>query len=290
MLETKNFARQQDQIRIKGLTTAHPIVGGMNWTNIGPRLRLLARRHRHLRFPAIDVDHVDDLRRRLRAGVAGGAVSTLASSVSMRAKRRKFVGALLEAFEPYLKDDLRTATVIKRTMTFKPDELSAVSAARLRREFRANLVRADILDMPGPFVAVLHGEFEPTCGDYVLHWHILTTAQKARALHRLKKKRGYVRTATGSNPIVVRRVRNRVRQFSYLLKSYWPERAIRQTESGAKRDRRHRRIAEPFHSQVLLWLDRHCLSDLVLMNDCWSKRSGGSAAMRQLYLIVHDAA
>ena len=240
-----------------------------------------------MRFPAIDVGHVDDLRGRLRACIAdGAAVATLASSMSMRGTRRKFVSALLEAFEPYADDDLRTATVIKRKMTCTPDELSTVSAARLCREFRADLARAGILNMPGPLIAILHGEFEPTRGVYVLHWHLLATAEKARALHRLKKQRGYGKTESGSNPVVVHRVRTRTVQFSYLLKSYWPERAIRQSKNGPKRDRRHRRIAEPFHSQVLLWLDRHHLSDLVLTNDCWSKRSGGSAAMRDLYLIV----
>ncbi len=43
---------------------------------------------------------------------------------------------------------------------------------------------------------------------------------------------------------------------------------------------------EPFASQVLIWLDRQRLRDLVILNDCWSLRNGGTAAMERLYLSV----
>ena len=53
------------------------------------------------------------------------------------------------------------------------------------------------------------------------------------------------------------------------------------------RDRKGGRIPEPFHTQVLLWLDRQKLAHMTLMNECWSPRKLGPPAMHSLYLLVH---
>ena len=162
----------------------------------------------------------------------------------------------------------------------------------MKARFRTDLNRIGLTKVPGPFIAILHGEFEPRSGCYVLHFHILTTREKAELLKRLKAKpgtkafSGYTATASGAAPVVCKPVRDRGRQFSYLLKSYWPARAIRRIKGVNKRDRRVRRIPEPYASQVLIWLDRQRLRDLVVMHDCWSRRRGGTPAMKQLYLSV----
>ena len=140
--------------------------------------------------------------------------------------------------------------------------------------------------MPGPFICFLHGEFEPTSGVYQLHFHGVTTADKAAALHRLKAIAGYERTRTGAAPVRCEQVNDRPHQFTYMLKSYWPSRAVRLVDGERKRDRKGGRIPEPFHTQVLLWLDRQKLADMTLMNECWSPRKGGTPAMRSLYLLV----
>ena len=59
---------------------------------------------------------------------------------------------------------------------------------------------------------------------------------------------------------------NLPRPITYLLQSYWPQRALFISDDGARRRaRRKRRIAEPQHSQVLLWLDKWNIRDLTLM-------------------------
>ena len=54
---------------------------------------------------------------------------------------------------------------------------------------------------------------------------------------------------------------------TYLLKLYWPGK-WRGKVSGQKnkrRRRKHGRIIEPYHSDVLLWLHKQSLKDTVLM-------------------------
>ena len=214
---------------------------------------------------------------------------TLASSLRMRTIRLELGRALLDAFADYLDADLRTVTVIYRGWSYTPAELDAVTAAQVKAQFRRHLERAGVLKMPGPLFSVLHGEFEPRSGRYILHYHLTTTTAKAAALKSgltSTKIRGYAKTATGSAPVRRSRVGNRVGQLTYLAKSYWPSRPVIQIEGMSTRLRDHHRIPEPYGTQVLLWLDRQTFSDLVVTHDCWSRRSGGTAAMKQLCLFA----
>jgi len=284
--ETAEDARKEDRSRAKGLKLARPREGRTAWTNLGPRLRLLKQMPYPTVFPERQAVDFDRFLHPLDGEVKGVPSNSLGSSVTMRTIRETVLGAMHDAFADYPDEALRTVTVINERWTFTPATLDGITAKKLKNRFRTDLNRAGIFKMPGPFIAFLHGEFEPASGLYVLHFHILTTREKAKALKRLKQFTGYVPTASGAAPIFPRRVRDRVRQFSYLLKSYWPARTIRWIDGAPKRDRGHHRIPEPFGSQVLLWLDRQRLRDLTIMNDCWSMRNGGTEAMKRLYLSV----
>jgi hypothetical protein len=212
------------------------------------------------------------LQRHLKRGITRSRPpATLASFLHMRDLRATVIDALEEAVRDRPDEDLRTATVINTQWSFPADKLDKVNAATLKRQFRTHLQRAGILEMPGFLVAFLHGEFEPTSGVYPLHFHLLTTAQKAAALKKrlkLKERWGYEKTATGGPPVVRSRVKDRPRQFSYLLKAYWPGRPVVMIEGKLKRVRKAQRIKGPYHTQVLLWLHRQSLSDLMLCNQC----------------------
>jgi len=209
-------------------------------------------------------------------------VWTLASSLAFRSLRAAVLHQVCAAFEPYQDDELNTFTIIKERGDLSSKELFATDPKSLKADFVNDLNRSGVTKKEGPLIAFLHGEFDATSGKFVIHWHGITTIAKAKLLSKLKELHGYVRTKSGAAPIRRSAVRDRRRQFSYILKSYWPSRPM----INGKRVRSTRRLPEPYHSLLLLWLDRQRLLDLTVMNGCWSKRAGGSESMRKLHLII----
>lgn len=193
---------------------------------------------------------------------------TLASSLYVREVRARTIGALLEAIEEIPDRRLRFVTVINCQWRIRARDLPAVHAETIKRQFRTHLGRAGVLDLPGFLVGFLEGEFEPNSRTYQLHYHLLTTARKAETiLVNLRGRWGYEKTSTGACPIKRNQIDNRPAQLSYLLKSYWPQRPKYELEGRQRRPRDVQRIAEPYHTDVLLWLDKTRLSDLMILND-----------------------
>ena len=291
--ETEEQAFREDRLRARRMRRVLNQPGPTNWLNAADRHWLERQRLPNVASPVLDHDAIRELAERLEGGVVSGFPPlTLASSMRMRTIRQGLSRGLLDAFAEFSDDDLQTVTVIYAGWSFTPAELDRATAAKLKALFRQHLHRVGVLDIPGPLFAVLHGEFEPSSGRYPLHYHVLTTAAKAAALKAgltQKRIKGYTVTATGSAPVRRSRVRDRVRQSTYLAKAFWPSRPIVMIDGVPKRVREPRRIPEPFGTQVLLWLDRQRFADLVVMNECWSKPKGGTAAMKRLYLSVMGA-
>jgi hypothetical protein len=312
ILETAEFVRKEDSIRAKRASLCLPIQGRVTWTNIGGPLFLMRQYLPGIPRIRINRSEGEALVAKLAAGAAlvPDRTHTLASACTMRMIRQRVIQRLLQAFERYSDEELRTFTIINTKWVFNAHELKAINAKIIKNQLRTHLNRAGITRLPGPFIAFLHGEFDPVSGLFTLHFHGLTTREKAKALDSLTYKEvskpvrpircrdkqrslkqrswGYENTRTRARPIVRKRITDRPRQFSYLLKSYWPSRGIRMIGRKRKRDRRGQRIREPFHTQVLLWLDKQRLRDLTLLHDCWSPRNGGPAEMRELYLSIVD--
>ncbi len=295
--ETEEAAVREDRRRARRMRRVFRILtrlGRTNWTNMKDRLWLARQYPLGVPKPALNPDQIRALAERLEDGVASGLPpSTLGSSLRMRLIRLAFHRALFDAFAPYADDDLRTLTVIYSGWAFSPADLDRTTAAKLQQQFRQHLNRIGVMKLPGPLIAVLHGEFEPTSGLYRLHFHILTTAEKAAALKAgltTETIKGYTVTATGAAPVRRSQVRDRDRQFTYLAQAFWPSRPVVIKHGKPKRTRRKHRIPEPFSTQVLLWLDCQPFADLVLLNDIWSPRKGGTAAMKRLYLLVKGMA
>jgi hypothetical protein len=59
-----------------------------------------------------------------------------------------------------------------------------------------------------------------------------------------------------------------------LLKSYWPQKAVRLIDGVRKRDRDGKRIHEPYASIALLWLDRQAPADIAALQGCRFLPSG----------------
>jgi len=270
--ETLDFAYKQDRKRVASLMRLIRDEGSKPPKPVS-RLR-----------PLFDMERARILAKSLAEQVEYDDVEqwSLASSVAFRSLRAVVIPQLLEAFASYGDEQLRSFTVLKSAWVLSPEELLGKDALSIKSEFESDLRRAGIAEAPGPLIAFLHGECEPTSGKFVLHFHGITTVSKAKLLKKLKKLPGYVKTDTGASPVQSSSVRARERQFTYRLQSFWPSRPV----IDGKRVRRKYRIPEPYHALSLLWLDKQRLLDLTIMNDCWSKRAGGSDAMRDLHLIL----
>ena len=205
----------------------------------------------------------------------------MASSVQMRKLRERVLGGVLELLEPFNDAELVTFTLINKGWRVTAKELEALDPATIVRQLRTHLNRAEVSAVAGPLIAFLHGEYEPASGLYQLHVHGITTKAKSDRLRGLvwargREKRGwgYEHTATGAAPLRREPVRDRVRQVSYLLKAFWPQRTVRIAGGKPRRDRKPHRIGDPYHMLVLLWLYRHRWTDLALLQGCRLLPSG----------------
>lgn len=291
--ETEKEACVEDSLRARRIRRVLATPGPSGYVNFRNRMWLALQHSPRVRPPKLDRKAAADLAERLENGVRGPLPpATLASSLRMRDLRRGLSRHLLDAFAPFADEELCTATVIYTKWAYKPATLDQATARQIRDLFRQHLNRAGVSAIPGPLFAVLHGEYEPRSGIYQIHFHIVTTVAKAAAIRaglRASRIAGYAKTATGASPVRCPKLKDRVRQFSYLAKAYWPGKPVIVINGKPKRLRDHRRIPEPFATQVLLWLDRQRFADLVVMQGCWSPRNGGTAAMRALYLFVLGA-
>lgn len=192
---------------------------------------------------------------------------TLASSRSMRLSRCDIVGALLDFLSDLDDERLRTVVVINKEWRYPTGRLHEVGAATIKQSFRTHLNRAGVSGLPGFIIGFLEGEFERTDGVYQLHYHLVTTRKKAKALKdSLRGEWGYVETPTGAAPIHRRRVQDREKQISYLFKAFWRERSVFETEGTSKRGRESRRIVGEQNAEHLLWLHESNLTDLMILN------------------------
>lgn len=244
--ETRSFSRNEDQTRLD-LLQACP--------KYGPRTK--------------------DLQRLLRFGlISPEPQPTLASSLYVRELRSEIIWALLEAVEDIPDDDLNVVTIINRQWLYSPATLDKTSAATIKHQFRTHLGRAGILVQKGLLVGFLHGEFEPTSRTYQLHYHLVTTRKKAQAIRpELNGNWGYERTSTGAAPIVAQPVNDRREQVSYLFKAFWPQKPVIEINGKKKRRREVTRIDLPYHNQVLDWLNRQKLADVMITNKCCYRSS-----------------
>jgi hypothetical protein len=201
---------------------------------------------------------------------------TLASARYMRKLRIRVIGhvwrRLVESGEPFVRYD-----IVKPGRAIAPSELSTKSGKAMQMELRADLRRAAkklgfdrLEDVPGTFQGFVHGEYltrddlDPVLH---LHWHAVATGQWVKVIKKMRKQRGYRKTRETKRPIVAHDdITDAPYALSYLLKSYWPAKWFGHV-SGQGKNRRsngHNRVPEPTHSDILLWLHKQSLSDLMI--------------------------
>jgi hypothetical protein len=204
---------------------------------------------------------------------------TLASSRYLRDVRIKLSGALQKLLldSQWHPHQTSTFAAIPRTWEFEPAALWSANARNLMGAFRTDLNRCGAATADGFLIAFLHGEFEPESGIYVLHVHGIAAGGMIGVLDALRRTKNY-RCNTQGHLTGSSRVKTRIQisrklltdlpyTLIYPLKSYWPSKRNGPVGENKviKRQRHHHRIAEPYHSQVLLWLDQWSLPDITLL-------------------------
>lgn len=207
-----------------------------------------------------------------------------ASARYVRDQRIRIIGAVWKAVAEDPTGTIARFDVIKPAWAVDRKGLRETKSKQLCHEFRADLNRAALKVKPGGasrcdgfLIAFLHGEHESQSKLFQLHFHIIATGDWVAVVERLKKVKAYRPTKRVTRPVrASRKLDDLAYALSYLLKIYWPGK-WRGKVSGQKNQRRrrkHGRISEPYHSDVLLWLHKQSLKDMVVMMNVRAGKNG----------------
>lgn len=156
---------------------------------------------------------------------------------------------------------LMAITLIRKTWIYPAGSLYQAEPKKLIDEVRHQFHRNGAGD--AVVIGGLHGDFNAEDNYWQLHIHIIVSGANERTLNQLRKKH-YQRTRQVYRPMKVDPVNDPVRQFSYVLKSYWPQK-VRFIGRSNRMSGSKRRLDEPHHTEHLMWLDQFGLLDLLLL-------------------------
>ncbi len=193
-----------------------------------------------------------------------------ASPTEKRSSRRRNTGVFLLYLRRFKLAAIKSVTILNKRWRVRAKDLLKFDPKKVLRQFHQHLNRSGVASIPGVLICQLDCEFDPVSQVFVFHIHCIGTETKVRALHRLKDKPswGYVKTPTGSAPIVVKPIVDPVRKTAYMEKLFIQSKGVRTGNGKLERDKKGRRLPEPFHSQWLLWLFRQKNSDFRMLQRC----------------------
>lgn len=246
----------------------------------GRRIQVLLKRLDRLGTP-LSKESLKQLRTSI------GAACTPASSVYMRKQRDRLIGHVWAAVADKI-ENACTFTLVPRSWEVFGGRLDKVDPRALLQQLRSCLNRAGFEGQGGWLICLIHGEHEPTDDIFVIHVHGVAVGSARAAIDRLRKRRDFQGAPTKGKERVARRVRmsrqtltGLPEPFTYIAQSFWPERvAFENVDGKDKRQRDKRRIEEPRHTEVLLWLDRWRLRDTCLLMGIQVTRGGLRATNR----------
>jgi hypothetical protein len=197
--------------------------------------------------------------------------SSPASPVYMRKQRSRIGGAMWKLIRTGKWGRVSTFTLIGRGWAFAAGSLSDADAIKLLASVRSDLNRCGAKVADGWLILGIHGEYDPGTGMYQLHVHGVAADGMIGVVDRLRDRPKYRSKRTG--PDKIQRVRiseqpltDLPSPLTYVVQSFWPCRWSGEVgEDRFARQRRKGRIPEPQHTEVLLWLDRWSLADLILI-------------------------
>jgi hypothetical protein len=209
------------------------------------------------------------VRRVLRKLRARALVPSFASPRFTRQYRRRFCGVVLEAIERIPAETIYLYTIVPASFRVDGPTLHTTEPKKLLRQFRTQLNRAGLSALDSWLIAFVHGDYDEAYDIFQLHLHVLVVGEKVHAVEKLRDLRIYKPSAHVKRPIVSKRLTDQARQISYhLAQDFWPSKPTIFIKGVPVRVRERRRIPEPRHAEVLLWLDRQRFADLVWLHGC----------------------
>lgn len=204
---------------------------------------------------------------------------TPASSGYMLGRRIPVIGGLskLVVEQPKCEDnglDAYTATIMRPDWEMSLADFANVAPADFLNPLRMDLYRCGVGKSTGAIFAGLHAEYEPQSEKLRVHSHMVALGDKARVIKGLRKLKAYrpiVRTLQGVTKKVPAVRMSRMQEgdlfapLSYPVQSFIPSRWEGVIAGKWRRQGYKARIAEPEHTQVLLWFDRWRLEDLTML-------------------------
>lgn len=206
------------------------------------------------------------------------APQTMASSRFMRDARLNFGASVLGALEPWPLEQIRLVTQLPRSGEVRAKDLMDQDPRVHLERFRQQINRTDPGNGSGFLISVLEAELEPNSGLLRFHTHGAAIGSYIDRLHELQDRCAYSAREHVKRPLQLNSLKDdesRAPAVSYLLKSYWKQRRIGPVgQTGIiKRERKGHRVGEPYHTDMLLWLDRHRVADLTLFMGCRMRNS-----------------
>ncbi|WP_295525996.1 hypothetical protein [Novosphingobium sp. Chol11] len=276
--ETLESCHREDHLRAKML---HKMAE--YWHRVAPQGGALSQQlpnDRGVQRRGTDNRDIEEVRKLasglLRAASGGDVPETLSSSTYMRGLRINVAGAIWEMIEKCGADNVASFTIVPATWENDIENLKSISPADMIERLRSALSTAGSSGAKGWIIGFLHGEYEPIQGVCRPHIHGFACGDMIRVIDRLRMFPNYHTSlwldGDTLNP-VYRRIKitrkpltDLPRAVSYPLQSFWPQRALLISPDGRRiRARRKGRIEEPWHSDLIRWLNWWYPEALALM-------------------------
>ncbi|WP_156405487.1 hypothetical protein [Sphingomonas sp. Root710] len=237
-----------------------------------------------------DLPNLDarELLRRLKKGVATQVPSpTAACPVFTDELRHRVVGNLWPHVEDELAGIVVTATLMPTGLWVPAGQLQHQIPRLMMRRLCSDFDRVGVTTQTGFVMAGLHAEFDERREGYDFHYHLVAGGWKARALEALRDRPKY--SVGRSEPHEMGMAdRPRVRISKQVLTNlpdpltysiqYWyphrPTKIVGHNPLQIQRSEFRYRIPEPYHTEWMVWMDKHPVQDFVLFNGLKPTRSG----------------
>lgn len=216
------------------------------------------------------------LARKLRRCKKGRRCLSGACSICRRRTRRLLTANILQFFENYTDKDLSHLTIIFADHQYRPGDLDNL---RPRNLVNALTTRFRRLDLVGVIVVgaidydlcVIENDYE-NCF-WQVHVHLIVANLTKNDLCLIREAFPKFAGKGVYIPVVRAKIRDRMRQFSYVLKPFFQRRSCYKSATGLRNSKKQPLKESRFKTELLLHLDRFPMTEFLVLSHV--RQNGG---------------